>query len=330
MKKQKQRLVRYGIGIIVFCMVFVVATAAIKAANVSGWGWGNSDDGNVTGQGTVSSSVGWISMNSATPGAGGGQPYGVNIPVADGDLIGYAWSENLGWIAFDNSGGYLNGCPAGNGACSARRVGSNLQGWARFTSIADALAVGNSGGWQGWIKLNGAGYGIDFTKMDGTGNNKMYAWSDELGWIDFSRTILPPPPTLTLVATPGIINVDENPTWSTGTSITLTWSNIANATTCTKNWNGATIPIANGSETVMQTATTANYSITCDGPSGTKTVTAPVVTACYVKTCDNAKCVASTPMYLAASSATCTPSNVCAVDNDCKAREINTWKEVAP
>ncbi len=146
-KNKRQRLTKIGVTAIVFCAVFVT-TAVIKAGtgqNTTGWIWGGADTDNLQLSGDETG-VGWISMNNTNPGAGGGVSYGVNIPTVNGDLSGRAWSENLGYIAFDNSNGYLNGCPAGNGACSARRNGNNIEGWARFVSIADALAVGNSGG----------------------------------------------------------------------------------------------------------------------------------------------------------------------------------------
>ncbi|HRZ33959.1 MAG TPA: hypothetical protein P5548_03625 [Candidatus Moranbacteria bacterium] len=202
MSKQKKFLIKYGIAAIVFCMIFAVASIlkvnAGTSENGSGWLWGGSDDGagNKTG-------VGWISANNINSGAGGSVSYGLNIPTSSsgGDLSGYAWSENLGYIAFDNSGGYLSGCPDGN--CVSKRVADNtLQGWARIVSIADAYKVGNSGGWLGWIKLNGTAqngskYGV---LVASDGKLSGYAWSDELGWINFSGSSTGPTvyPTCTL------------------------------------------------------------------------------------------------------------------------------------
>lgn len=76
--------------------------------------------------------------------------YGVDIPNGSGNLSGYAWSENLGWISFNASD--LAGCPSG--VCSARRTNDNkLEGWARIIGIKDEFALNNSGGWQGFISL---------------------------------------------------------------------------------------------------------------------------------------------------------------------------------
>jgi hypothetical protein len=140
------------------------------------------------------------------------------------NLSGYVWNENISWISFNsadvtncpNSTNAL--CPSGN-CCPARRgtgVDANkLLGWARITGIRDAyiLATPNSGGWQGWISLSnincdlnrdsildttGTGlvqcstiasprmtYGVDTNQM--TGSDHTYAWSNELGWVDFGR-----------------------------------------------------------------------------------------------------------------------------------------------
>lgn len=191
MKNSKSRAI-FGLGrrwlfaLALFVLVFVVANVVrIQAGtgdNASGWLWGGMEDG--LGNNT---SVGWISVNNTNQ--GGSASYGVNIPVDQGNLNGYAWSENIGWVSFNQSD--LTGCPQGQ--CVAKRDGINIKGWARILSIRDAAAVGNSGGWQGWVALSGAGYGL---KLD-TANNKFqsgsYAWSDELGWVDFSRVTFAPP-----------------------------------------------------------------------------------------------------------------------------------------
>jgi len=164
-----------------FVLVFAAASAVkVQAAgNVTGWLWGGGagNPGNTN--------VGWISMSSVNPGAGGSVDYGVNIPLTNGLVTGYAWSENIGWVSFN--AGDLSGCPSGT--CNASRDGNYLKGWAKIMSIPQAGA--NAGGWAGWISLSGANYGVEISKMDGTGSNPTYAWSNELGWIDFSRAHFP-------------------------------------------------------------------------------------------------------------------------------------------
>ena len=140
--------------------------------NVRDWLWAGSD-----------TNFGWISTNNIT--GGGNVNYGLNIPANDGNVTGYAWSENLGWINFEPEGPY----PAAPNY-SVKRVGNKLEGWARIVSIQTASSIGNSGGWLGWIKMSGTVqvggyYGVTITPS--SGQLKGYAWSDELGWIDFSR-----------------------------------------------------------------------------------------------------------------------------------------------
>lgn len=169
------------IAIIVFSLVgMTLVSQAGTDKNGMGWLWGGSN-----------SNFGWVSMNNINPGAGGTISYGVGVPEGNGALNGYAWSSNIGWISFDNSSGYLTGCPSGT--CSARRVGNALQGWARIVGIKNELGKGNSGGWEGWISLsgtaqNGSPYGVNITLDPATNREKFggSAWSNELGWIDFS------------------------------------------------------------------------------------------------------------------------------------------------
>jgi len=191
------------LGVILIVLVLVCASLlsipSIRASflqSTIGWIWGGMD---ATGGGNTG--LGWISLNSrdcdtdgdgvvsgpeqAThPGCplGGIIDYGVNVPpVGNGAVTGYGWSENYGWISFNAPD--LTGCPSGG--CSAQRVGNTLTGWARILSIRDNGA--NAGGWSGFIKLSSDAsdtvpYGITITGIIFNG----YAYSDEIGWIDFS------------------------------------------------------------------------------------------------------------------------------------------------
>jgi hypothetical protein len=148
--------------------------AGVRADEISGWLWGGSEDANVG----TNTGVGWISMRDSS--------YVVNIPQSDGELSGYAWSDNLGWVSFNTSD--LSGCPGGT--CSARREGSKLAGWARVLGIKTEYekVPSNSGGWQGFIDLSGvsisgnkfSGYGWN-GETAGSGSN----YADGLGWISF-------------------------------------------------------------------------------------------------------------------------------------------------
>lgn len=154
--------------IILSCIAFAVAMVfaglvkikTVSAGNTKGWLWGGSTE-DVTG---ISSGLGWIDLDGGN----------LSIPAGDGNISGYVWSSNIGWISFNAAD--LVGCPST--PCSSRREGNSLKGWARFISIKDALAAGNSGGWEGWIKLDGL-------TTDSSGKiNGGFAWSNELGAIN--------------------------------------------------------------------------------------------------------------------------------------------------
>jgi hypothetical protein len=127
-----------------------------------------------------SSNIGWLSMNSKNPGSGGGN-YGVDVDNF-GRLSGYAWSSNIGWVSFN--AGDVSGCPGG-GACQGQ-VNSDytVSGWARALSPTGAAAA-NAGGWDGWISLSGANYAVtvDSVTCDWDG----WAWgSVVVGWLNFN------------------------------------------------------------------------------------------------------------------------------------------------
>jgi len=173
---------------------FFILGAGIKAKagvsdNVTGWLWGGSEDANLAAPGIPNdgneTGAGWISMN--------GSNYGVNIPSGEGNLSGYAWSENLGWIGFNPSD--VSDC----GGDPARRVGNELRGYARIMGIKQEMVNGNAGGWMGCISLRGTNYGVSIDPSSGKLSG--YGWNGEnnndpavganvangIGWIDFSR-----------------------------------------------------------------------------------------------------------------------------------------------
>jgi len=119
-----------------------------------------------------SENIGWISFNNI--GGGGAIDYGVNIDAA-GNFSGYAWSENIGWISFNQSD--LTGCPQSPCSATLNIETGAVSGWAR--------ALANSSAWDGWIGLNGTNYGLTVSKT--TGEFSGWAWgSDVVGWISFN------------------------------------------------------------------------------------------------------------------------------------------------
>ncbi|MDD5490035.1 MAG: hypothetical protein PHP25_05160 [Candidatus Moranbacteria bacterium] len=215
--------------LLVFALSCVMKIHAGTSDSGSGWLWGGGAGPN---DGT-NTNVGWISINNTNQ--GGATNYGLNIPSGTGAISGYAWSENIGWISFNAAD--TAGCP--QGSCNATKVaGNNIKGWARILGIRDALAQSNSGGWQGWISLSGAQYGV---KINADNTLTGYGWSDELGWIDFSRAKYEEP--CTLVFEPASKTVDEN---TSGIQVTLKEVPPGGATTC----NSGTVTLSKNNSIV--------------------------------------------------------------------------------
>ena len=347
----KKATISILILLFVFGMVTFLKVKAGTSENVSGWLWGGGTefDGASPWDGT-NTNVGWISANSLNLNCDTNQDglsdntdpsisvscpptgqtvgnYGMNIPTADGTVTGNAWSENIGWISFNGTD--LIGCPDGN--CTARRIGNNIEGWARIISIRDALAAGNSGGWpglpwQGWVKLrgtaqDGSSYGVSIS-----GNTFLgYAWSDELGWIDFKRASFLSAPVVTLTANPSLIYL--SPGEKLPKNFDLIWTVSGNATSCTASgsWNGNKL-VDGGTETLPLNSSSETYSITCSNPIGGVTKTVMVSSGCNSRACSAGAC--SDPVFNTTSNGSdC--SVQCSSDNDCKSG-TNNWKEVAP
>ena len=138
--------------------------------NVSGYAW--------------SENIGWISFNNTT--GGGSTNYGVNLDTTTGKFSGYAWSENIGWISFNS--GDLSCCPSG--ACEAKLDLNTYEvsGWARALS---PVGNSNAGGWNGWMHLRGASYGVSIDKNTGEFHDWAWGGGDNdkkavIGWISFN------------------------------------------------------------------------------------------------------------------------------------------------
>ena len=150
-------------ALVVFASAGIGAAQAAGSYDLSGYAW--------------SDSVGWVSLSCSNDSSCGSSNYGVSLDP-EGSLDGYAWSSNIGWIQFGcpTGGSCLSGFPSGSGtqAQNANINGNNLKGWAR------ALSYG--GGWDGWVSLSGAGYGVTVATSTFSG----YAWGgDVIGWLSF-------------------------------------------------------------------------------------------------------------------------------------------------
>ena len=224
----------------------------------------------------------------------------MDIPTGNGSVTGYAWGGNgYGWLSFNDAD--LTGCPSG--ACSAKRQTNALVGWARLLSIKNAGA--NSGGWNGWVQLDGVS--IDPT----SGNLSGYAWSDELGFIDFSGTpgstpslslhynncagvsvpnsialVVNGTPSGTIVACEGTNQVTEL-TWAINPSTVATWGNVNDSDK--KNIKGVSVGTATLS---VKKATTGEFfnpnpiTVTVSGGGGCISPD----NGCAASTCSNTTC----------------------------------------
>ncbi len=261
MRKSKLRKI-FGLGrrwlftLALFVCVFALASAVkVEAAStIMGWLFGGSEDGNIGGSfgwppDGNETGVGWVSMNNTNAGAGGSHAYSVVIND-DNTISGYAWvdasntpnstissEENgLGWIQFDPAPDNTNhgACGYPNSPCfSTKRVGDHFEGWARFVGIANEFAAGNSGGWEGWVKMHSypgdpKDYGVSISGSNLSG----YAWNGEtpgtspnmangLGWISFNRA------TIEDVCA---LSITPFPSFSLGSSTTIEVSTITGST----------------------------------------------------------------------------------------------------
>src|SRR3989344_5114013 len=213
----------FRIGITIAALTIFGYTLTAEGSHIAppilGWLWGGSTDDSLGG-GVPSidsaTGIGWVSVTSDNQPcniASNPNCYGLAFPLngADGPVTDYAWSSSVGWINFQPGGT----APDGSNLAGVQRVGNNLAGWARIVSIQQAVAVGNSGGWQGWIKMsgtaqNGSPYGVTVELGAGTATYDShlegYAWSDELGWIYFGPPN-PPFPEIQFGVPPGLPTV---------------------------------------------------------------------------------------------------------------------------
>ncbi len=114
----------------------------------------------------IGNSVGYVWMEGygyvSLDGTGAGVDYGVT--VADSVLSGYAWSEKLGWINFNDAGSLyaVTNDPSGNlcGHAWSEKVG--------YISFCDSSA-------NKFYSVN----------VDTSGVITGYAWSEKVGYINF-------------------------------------------------------------------------------------------------------------------------------------------------
>ena len=205
-----------------------------------------------------SSNVGWLKF--AGPG------YGVSIDNDSGAFSGYAWSPNIGWVNFNNAELDLND--------------DEVSGTARACAGAGIGCVGDSpseaGGWDGLISLSGSSYGVSRIVRPSGCSLEGWAWgSDVLGWLRFGGSnysvqtdICPVEP-----AAPGGISclLDANPErviYPRGTS-TVTWA-CEGADTCTISGGVGSVDPTAGTAAVDlgSPPTSTTFSLSCTNEGG--------------------------------------------------------------
>jgi len=255
-----------------------------------------------------SENIGWISLNCRTGSASGGSicgtsNYKVSVDPTNRNLVGYAWSPNIGWIRFNS----LTGFPSGGGTTGASSRLSNsdyantsLVGWVRACA-GTASSAGNcgssstntaSGGWDGWISLNGSNYQVRTVngvfvphsslanRISGVSTNRDgFVWgSTVVGWVDMATRVsfyLPATISATncTITTAGQGTCTGRLTWSMGGNVTNPYVvRTSPLTTISQNRSGTnhnvTLNLGNNTYAVR------------NGQSGSNIVTAVGVASC--------------------------------------------------
>ncbi len=128
---------------LILAIIVTVAGFYVLQNNQIFTGRAESDD-NIIGY-AWSENMGWISFNCTNESNCGSSNYGVDIDMETGDFSGYAWSSNIGWIDFSPSGPYP-GTPYHGVKYEYGDSGleRRVTGWAKTLVLED----------EGWIKLN--------------------------------------------------------------------------------------------------------------------------------------------------------------------------------
>ncbi|MBP6911877.1 MAG: hypothetical protein KBB88_01600 [Candidatus Pacebacteria bacterium] len=214
--------------------------------------------------------------------------YGVSVNPTTGVMTGYAWSNRIGFVSFNEG----VGCPDGECTPKLDLSTGKLSGWAK----ASVPAGSGISGWDGWISLSCENstslpwclttptyrgqYNFDTKIISGA------AWgSNVVGWISFSGpgyavTVDLSQPTVNMTATtgPGMCPGDVD-------TATLNWATTGDMTACTANSSngdpsfsgpvGTVSPV--GGVVVSPSAPSTTYSISCT-KAGTDNVYSDSVT----------------------------------------------------
>lgn len=190
-------------------------TDTAKAGNVSedddlkGWMWADT--------------TGWAKLNKCDlfPNCDT-HSYGVDVSTTTGELSGQAWSDNLGWISFEQTA-YADGkaCPTtGAGPkIDLTTTVTNSEGISvhPMSGCARVLSgVGRTDGWDGWISFAGTVGGDGEYKYANynaqTGELVGFVWGGEpLGWFEIINAVGPVINPPEVVCTPPAVNCSPPP-----------------------------------------------------------------------------------------------------------------------
>jgi hypothetical protein len=278
MQKYFKKFLSLGF-ITVFAFIAVSYSIPAKGSvtdNVSGFAWEANDWVDKNSNGAVDANetmvepggTGWISFNctSDVSGTCGSSDYGVTINPTTGDITGYAWSSNYGWLKF----GGLSGFPTGGGTVaenakinfsSGTANARPMTGWARFCSVfasgCDGALSSASvrGGWDGWVSFSGTAptYGVTLNTSVTPNVFSGYAWGGNggsgnigknvVGWISFNCASGGNCGTSDYKVSynpPGTPTVDIQATPVSGGATTLSWTgqNLASGNSCVGSQTG--------------------------------------------------------------------------------------------
>ncbi len=178
---------------LVLAIGFFATPASAQTVGLSGFAWSDLPSTN------TEVGAGWISFS--------GPGYGVVANQSTGNLSGYAWSSNYGWLSFNSSD--VSGCPSAPCQPNVSPSTGAVTGWARFI----AAPAGTTGVWNGWVHLSGSGYGVTYNNVSETFSG--YAWGqNDIGWVHFANNagctlycvtmspLIPPEATINIVVSP--------------------------------------------------------------------------------------------------------------------------------
>ncbi len=199
-------------GFFFLAIGFFATPASAQTVSLSGFAWSDLPSTN------TEVGAGWISFS--------GPGYGVVANQSTGNLSGYAWSSNYGWLSFNLSD--VSGCPSAPCQPNVSPSTGAVTGWARFI----AAPAGTTGVWNGWVHLSGSNYSVTYSPNPSTGSPRFsgYAWGqNDIGWIHFSNDanctiycvtmdpLTPPEATINIVVVPASASWTINPGSIVGT-----------------------------------------------------------------------------------------------------------------